>query len=145
MVLVAIGSVIAAVFALGTIAFIVRQAGGGSFITIVLQEILLAAGAYYVYTLEAIGLLAAVLIVLLPILFRLLSVILNYRAGKKVLDGEYGEAAMWAGELVQDEDEEFVQAMVTMSSTELREIGIIAESKEELRDITVEERHDQNS
>lgn len=145
MVLVAIGSVVAAVFTLGTIAFIVRQVGGGSLSTIVLQEILLAVGAYYIYTLGAVGLPTALAIVSLPVIFRALAFVLRYRSGRKVLDGEYGDEAMWGGELVMDEDEEFIQAMVTVDDKELREIAIIAESKEELREMTLERMNDQNS
>lgn len=58
---------------------------------------------------------------------------------KKALNGEYGDSTQWAAELVgEDNDEHFALAVQALPNNQLRELGIIAESKEELREITIE-------
>lgn len=57
---------------------------------------------------------------------------------KKALDGEYGKPSQWATELIEEEDQLFILAVNSLPNMEMKEIGIIAESKEELRELTVE-------
>lgn len=60
------------------------------------------------------------------------------RQRRKALDGQYGDITMWAAELVQNGDMEFAFAIDALPKSERMEIGVIAESKEELRRLTME-------
>lgn len=63
------------------------------------------------------------------------------RQRKKAMSGDYGQETQWAAELVDEGDELFTLAVAEMNQvdpSELRDVGIIAESKEELRELTVE-------
>lgn len=62
----------------------------------------------------------------------------NRRQRKKALDGDYGEVTQWAAELTKSGDMEFATAIQAMPDSELMEIGIIADSKEELRELVIE-------
>lgn len=57
---------------------------------------------------------------------------------EKALDGGYGEETRWASELVDEGDQLFTIAVSELPEQELRDCGIIAESKEELREVVVE-------
>lgn len=61
----------------------------------------------------------------------------------RVQRGDYGEPAMWAYELFQEEDEEFVRAQANLSKQDVMEAKVIAESKQQLREIIVD-RHESN-
>lgn len=65
------------------------------------------------------------------------------RKERKALEGEYGELAQWGAEIIDEGDIEFAFAMNALSKSERKEIGIIAESKEELRELTVERFNEQ--
>lgn len=54
------------------------------------------------------------------------------------LDGEYGQETQWAAELSQEGDTLFEIAATELPQEDLMEVGIVAESKEELRELTVE-------
>lgn len=60
------------------------------------------------------------------------------RKFKKALDGDYGDEARWTTELIDEEDEMFIRATPWLSSNDRREVSIIAESKEELRELVIE-------
>lgn len=62
----------------------------------------------------------------------------NQRKRSKALDGDYGEVTQWAAEITRDGDREFAIAVQALPKSERREIKIIAESKEELRELTIE-------
>jgi hypothetical protein len=57
---------------------------------------------------------------------------------KKALNGEYGDHVQWGSELVDEGDQMFIAAVNELPNSELRDVGIIAESKGELREKTVE-------
>lgn len=57
---------------------------------------------------------------------------------KKALGGDYGDVTRWASELIDEEDQLFILAVNSLPEMEMTEIGIVAESKEELRELTVE-------
>jgi len=73
-----------------------------------------------------------------PLLINLIMLADKRRQRSKALNGEYGEESMWASELVDEGDDMFAAAVNALPENELREIGIIAESKEELRTLTIE-------
>jgi len=72
-----------------------------------------------------------------PLLIRLV-VWIQQRQTQKALDGAYGNEVQWAVELINDGDRQFTIAANSLSDMEMREIGIVAESKQDLRDRTVE-------
>lgn len=73
-----------------------------------------------------------------PLTITAIAVIDKRRQKKKTLSGDYGPEAQWAAEIADSGDEEFRFAVRVLSNREMREIGIIAESKEELRELTIE-------
>lgn len=66
------------------------------------------------------------------------------RQSKKARAGGYGDEVKWATELVDDGDQMFIIALNGVSQTEMKEIGIIAESKEQLRELTIERFEEQS-
>lgn len=94
--------------------------------------------AYVLFQLGIVGILGLSLVVASPIIVRIISLLLMLWVSKRALSGDMGQESMWAAELVKESDEKFSEATKNLPSYELREIGIIAESKEELRDMTIE-------
>lgn len=90
-------------------------------------------------TLIGAGVFVAVLIVLKAAV-SLLFLLYFYKA----LQGELGEETQWATEIAKEGDQEFIEAMTSLPSTELKEVSIIAESKGELRELTVERSEEYN-
>lgn len=74
-----------------------------------------------------------------------LSVLNKYRQRRKAMSGGYGEETKWASELIQEEDDEFILAVNALGQNEMMEIGIVAESKEELRELTIERFEEQEN
>lgn len=60
------------------------------------------------------------------------------RQRNNALNGDYGDETQWATELIDEGDEYFTLAVQNLPQTEMMELGIIAESKEELRTKTIE-------
>jgi len=60
------------------------------------------------------------------------------RQRTKALNGEYGEVTKWATELTKEGDMAFATAIQSLPKEEKIEISIIVESKEELRELTME-------
>lgn len=79
-----------------------------------------------------------VVIVVNPFVFNIGSVVYKSIQRKRALDGLYGEETQWAAELVEEGDQAFIIAVNSLPKVEMTEIGIIAESKEELRELTIE-------
>lgn len=63
---------------------------------------------------------------------------LGRRKRQQALDGELGIENQWAAELDQEGDQLFIIAANSLPDMELKEAGIVAESKQELREETVE-------
>lgn len=62
----------------------------------------------------------------------------NRRQRRKALNGDYGEVTMWATEIVDDGDMDFAMAIQALSEADKMEIGIIADDKEELRNLVID-------
>lgn len=77
-------------------------------------------------------------LILLAIGAKWLSGWYSRRQVSNALDGEYGKETKWAAELSKEGDQLFEMAATELDQSELMEIGIVAESKEELRELTVE-------
>jgi len=111
--------------------------------TAVLQTAALMGGGGYLYTEGIIGLPLLVLLAFLPTSINVFHIIWFMWIGNNVLEGKYGEEAQWAGELVEEEDAQFIEAMTSLDQMTIREIGIMSDSKEELRERTVDEASDE--
>jgi hypothetical protein len=75
---------------------------------------------------------------ILPFIINLVGWLYQIMQRRRALDGSYGESAKWAAELVDGGDEEFEFAINKLSDDELLEIGIIANDKDELRELTIQ-------
>ena len=111
--------------------------------TAVLQTAAVMGGGGYLYTEGIIGLPLLVLLAFLPTIINVFHIIWFMWIGNNVLEGKYGEEAQWAGELVEEEDAQFIEAMTSLDQMTIREIGIMSDSKEELRERTVDEASDE--
>jgi hypothetical protein len=116
---------------------IVRLLGGGANTTLIVQTIVASVMAAGLYP-ATIGLPLAVALVILPTALRVVATVWFMQINKKVLRGDFGEESKWAAEIVQNGDEEFVQASNELSQMQLKEAGIVADSREALRERVVE-------
>jgi|SRR6056297_1130923 len=138
-----VGVLLGTLVSLSILSSVIGAVGGGTKEILVGETAILGAAAYYLHTSEIIGLPLAATIVLLPLFTQVFAYLWFMYVGKKVLSGEYGEEAQWAGELVEEEDAQFIEAMTSLDQMTIREIGIMSDSKEELRERTVDEASDE--
>lgn len=138
MVLNIIGAIGAGFVLLYVVATVIRLSGYGGLVTLVAQTGATAVTGYALLSISFVGLPTAVALTLLPLGVQVFAYVWFYHQGKKVLRGDYGEQARWAAELVEEGDDEFIEASARLSQIELREIGIVSDDKEELRENTVE-------
>lgn len=117
---------------------VVRMLGGDSFATLVLQLVMTIGIGVGLFSIHMISAPVAVTVALMPVVLRIVALLWFYYIGKKILNGDYGEESRWAAELVEAEDDAFIKASNKLSEMELRESGIIATDKSEMRDIVVE-------
>lgn len=104
----------------------------------VLQIIGMATLAYGLLSVGVVGIIGAGIIAAFPITTRLFAYLFVAWIKARAMSGKMGDETMWAAELVEEQDTEFIRATAALPSYELKEVGIIAESKEELRDLTIE-------
>lgn len=122
---------------LSVVATVVRLAGGRSLATLLVQTLVNIGVGYTLLTMSFISLPVAVAVIMTPLGARIFAYVWFYWQGKKILNGEYGKQTQWAAELVESGDEEFLQASAQLSQMELREVGIMSDSKKELRENTI--------
>jgi hypothetical protein len=143
MVLTTIATVVIAFVLLYGVATLVQAAGisSGRFFgwTLALQQVALAIFAAALFQNGIVGTLITAGLLALPLVVRIFAYLWFWRMGKKMLQGEYGEETKWAMELAKEGDDEFIEAADRLSELEMNEIGIIADSKEELRELVIEE------
>jgi hypothetical protein len=85
------------------------------------------------------GVVATAIMVAFPTLIHGARQIMLKFVERRASNGHYGEEAKWAYELVtEEEDEQFIHAQTVLPDEEVMEISIIADSKQELRDMMVE-------
>jgi hypothetical protein len=94
-------------------------------------------GAATVYTGFA-PLWAGVLIALAPVFGALATVLYFYWLGRRALAGKMGEEQQWMAEFINENDEEFMHAMAQINRMEAKELFVLAEDKEELRELALE-------
>lgn len=102
------------------------------------QTIAMGGLAYYLLTIGMVSLPFAIIIALVPTILRVILwtylLVMSWRA----LRGAMGEETKWAAELFEESDEEFMEATRALPQQELRENAIIAETKDGLRELTIE-------
>jgi hypothetical protein len=138
MVLNTIGALGVAFVLLYVVAVTIRLFGGGGFATLIGQTAVNGVVSYAMLSVSFVGLPVVGVMVLMPLALRIFAYAWFYRQGKKLLNGDFGEQARWALELFEEGDDEFIEASARLSQIQLREIGIVADDKEELRELTVE-------
>jgi len=138
MVLNTIAALVAGFVLMYVVAFAIRMSGYGGLVTLVAQTGATSVTGYALLTISFINLPIAVVLALMPAGLRIFAYGWFWYQGRKVLNGDYGEQARWAAELVQSGDTEFIEASARLPQIELREVGIMADDKEELRELTVE-------
>lgn len=138
MVLTAITALVSGLVALYIVAAIARIFGGDGAHTLLLQSVVNGTIALALFYTSTVSLPIAVAIGVMPLALRVIAMFWFYYIGKKVLAGDYGEESRWAAELVESQDDEFIEASTHLSQMELQEIGIVAANKEELRKIVIE-------
>lgn len=100
-------------------------------------------GAATVYTGFA-PLWAGVLIALAPVFGALATVLYFYWLGRRALAGKMGEEQQWMAEFINENDEEFMHAMAQINRMEAKELFVLAEDKEELRELALERASEQS-
>lgn len=81
---------------------------------------------------------AGVLIALAPVFGALATVLYFYWLGRRALAGKMGEEQQWMAEFINENDEEFMHAMAQINRMEAKELFVLAEDKEELRELALE-------
>lgn len=138
MLVTAIATIAGGIVVLWIVAAITRFLGGEGVATFVLQSITTTTIALALFVTSTAGLQLAVAFALLPVFVRIFAIVWFYYIGKKVLNGDYGEESMWAAQLTDEGDTEFIEASTEITNMEMKEIGIVANSKQELRELVVE-------
>lgn len=133
---IALGASIVTLF--GTALFARVIIGRGKYTVAIMQILGMGTLAYLLFTAGIVGFIGAGIIAAFPLVTRLIAVGFIAWMGRRALTGKLGEETQWAAELVEEGDKEFMQAAKALPSYELKEVGIIAESKTELRDLTIE-------
>lgn len=139
MVLTQIGVVVGTVLTLLLTSRVMSSLGRGATGTMVAQFLVVGGSGYYLFSNDVIGVALFTTIMVLPIVFAVAVYFWFAWLSRKVLDGSYGVEAQWAGELVREEDREFIDAVTQLDQMTIREIGIMSDSKEELRERTIDE------
>jgi hypothetical protein len=139
MVLTTIGAIIGTLVLLQVTATLVRPFDTNALFTLLAQHTVAATVAGILLFLSVIGLYTAAIVIALPIIVRTFAYVWFYYYRKRLLAGKYGTEAMWAAELVDENDEAFIEASKNFSDMEIREIGIMSHSKAELRERTIEQ------
>lgn len=124
---------------LSFVATIIRFVGFGGTVTFLAQTAATIVFGYALLSVGFVGLPVAIALVILPFALRIFAYLWFYWQAKRVLDGKYGKQAKWAAELVESGDDEFLEASAELSQLDLREVGILSETKEELRENTIEQ------
>lgn len=130
---------VAAFVIMSVTATIIRVVGGGGLATLLGQVVTVGIFAGVLLYAGFVGSTVAGGLITLVFAIRLFAFIWFWNLGRKYLNGDYGKRTMWAAELAKEGDEEFIEAASNLTEMEMREVGIISDSKEELREMVVEE------
>lgn len=72
------------------------------------------------------------------VVFSVLSIVYGVWKLRRALNGKYGDAMQWTAEFLKDKDRAFIEAAKHLPRHEQRELGIIADTKDEFREATIE-------
>lgn len=100
-----------------------------------------ALGAVAVF-LGVLPLWAGIALALTPAVTSVMAILYFYWLGQRALAGKMGQEQQWVAELVSADDEKFMESMNQISQMQMKEIFVIADSKEELRQTVIEEAED---
>lgn len=143
---VAVGISIVVMIVVGTI--VKGLLGFRSAVNYVAQQLTLGIIGYIAATEFGFALVAVGILVLFPPVVHLITQLLTRFIMWRTARGDYGEHAKWAYELFNEGDTKFIRAQTYLSAMDVREIVVIADSKQEFRDLMVErfeERLEQNT
>lgn len=79
-----------------------------------------------------------IVLVAVPTIVHVALLLVHKRRVRKIKSGEYGNMRMWSYEFFEDGDEDFIRAQTALPPEDVMEVGIIADSKEELREEMLE-------
>lgn len=115
------------------------QLSHNSFFVAAFQATLGGAGGYAIATLFTFSVPIVVAgATIAPLTITAIAVIDTKWQKRRTLSGKFGDEARWAAEIVDSGDQEFAYAVKVLPQRELREIGILADTKEDLRELTIE-------
>lgn len=132
---IAAGASFVTIFVASIIAVMVSN---NSFIKMAIQLLAMGALGYGLYTIGFIGIIPAIAIAAVPITTRVVSYIFIKILTRRAISGKMGKESRWAAELHRERDTEFMQAAQVLPRAHLTEVSILADSKEELRELTIE-------
>lgn len=132
---IAVGVAIALMFVTSALLRIVGINGLGLF---VVQTAVFGIVGYVLLSIGIIGFLGLGLYIASPAITMFAGLVFIYVQSKRALAGRMGDEVQWAAELYVEEDEDFIKAAKALPKKELKEIAIIAETKDGLRELTVE-------
>lgn len=101
-------------------------------------------GGAAVYT-GFLSLVTGLFITVMPLFIFLVEQFYYYWLGKRALAGTMGKEKQWIAQLIQEDDHEFKQAFRLVEPMRTKEIIIMADSKDELRELVVDEAYDDQS
>lgn len=76
-------------------------------------------------------------IALIPEVVGLISMLYFYWLGQRALSGKMGEPQKWMAELVRDDNVPFIEALENLDRTDVKEIAVIADNKQELKELAL--------
>lgn len=108
------------------------------------QLLFMVVGAASVYT-GFLPFFAGVAVALAPTLVLLALVGYYYWLGRRALSGKLGDGQKWIAEFARDDDKEFLEAMEQIDRRDVKEIIVIADSKQELKELAQERAAERDS
>lgn len=126
------------IVAMAFINTILKLLGVGGILRLVFQTVGVGLIAYLLFNAEFIGIALTIGMVITPIVISVFYTLFMIWVGRRALNGDLGKESQWASELIDERDAEFITATRALPEIELKEVAILSESKEELREMTVE-------
>jgi hypothetical protein len=111
------------------VAIIIPRIVGGLPVEVLLFTALAVASVYTGFT----SVWAGIVIATAPLIVSGMGMLYFYWIGQRALAGKMGQEQQWIAELVDANDEKFMESMEALERMEVREVIVIADSKEELR------------
>lgn len=120
------------------------QVASNFYTSMVVQTVLIGIAAGAMVMLNAIAIPLAIGMTITPGITHVLALLWFRWMAHRIRNGAYGEESQWAAELADDGDEEFINAAMNLNQVEMREAGIVSDTKEELRETVIERGSEQD-